>query len=431
MASTIPHRSLRLLCAAGVAALLMALAGAAWAADAPVPLIAKNKPVDWWFVFKFNSKEPFSGCGPGSRDQTCPFDPDPGSVRLGRGAHFSQQYAFASSASGKLNMGKQCLGMTEDDPVGATFSKIYNGDYFYVVWNDQFYNDPKIKACGKGCGHSKGILAWNEAGDGLVMQVSTPSWPGSGNKDFPRRLGNTLGCIAKPNNLIYSQHFFALKLNRDGVGKVLDALINASVGTDPKKPQIVRQGGPPEIVAKVKKLATKSKSEAILQVRLTPDVTLISKPARLLVPPWQMVSALIDSADERVASWWSRNKIDTTKRNTPVTCWDGSELQSKKAGAVVIAATGHWKITVAGHVRDEAIKLTGGNNHAKIGVTTSGGKKFTIFGDLNQEGTLKPVVGDCGVSQNARGGLFFIVENHDDLFNTVTDLLEGKDGHAN
>lgn len=29
-------------------------------------------------------------------------------------------------------------------PVGATFDAVYNGAFNYVVWNDQFYNDPQI-----------------------------------------------------------------------------------------------------------------------------------------------------------------------------------------------------------------------------------------------------------------------------------------------
>jgi len=61
--------------------------------------------------------------------------------------------------------------------VGATFDQVYNGSYHYVIWNDQFYNDPNLPACGghtfcdNPWGHSKGMLAWNDDGDGFVMQV--------------------------------------------------------------------------------------------------------------------------------------------------------------------------------------------------------------------------------------------------------------------
>lgn len=38
---------------------------------APLPLVAKDQPVDWWFVFKFNGKT-FPGCGT-HVDRACPF----------------------------------------------------------------------------------------------------------------------------------------------------------------------------------------------------------------------------------------------------------------------------------------------------------------------------------------------------------------------
>src|SRR5207253_6991089 len=68
------------------------------------------------------------------------------------------------------------------------------------------------KECGGPWGHSKGTLAWNDAGEGFVLQVTTPSWPAAGSNKFPRKTdGNTLGCV-KDDNVEVSQHFFALKL---------------------------------------------------------------------------------------------------------------------------------------------------------------------------------------------------------------------------
>jgi hypothetical protein len=103
------------------------------------------------------------------------------------------------------------------------------------------------------------MLAWNDEGEGFVMQVSTPSWPASGNSSSPRKDGNTLGCVTD-NNVKVSQHFFALRLNKDDLAKVLAALQNASVVTDPANPQIVRNGGPSEVQDLVKKLGKKSAS---------------------------------------------------------------------------------------------------------------------------------------------------------------------------
>lgn len=66
--------------------------------------------------------------------------------------------------------------------------------------------------------------------------------------NFPARTtdGNTPG-TTKDNDVKVSQHFFALKLNRDDVVKVLAALNNASVVTDAQNPQLVESGGPPDI----------------------------------------------------------------------------------------------------------------------------------------------------------------------------------------
>ena len=215
------------------------------AADAPVPLLKKGHPVDWWFIFKFNAKV-FPGCGEdATRD--CPFG---GKVRAYKSA-FSQQFVFASSEDETLQKGSGCTGDTTDEPLGATFDEVYNNSYFFVIWNDQFYDAPPIASCVKFCsgpwGHSKGMLVWNDAGEGLVLQVTTPSWPGAGSKAFPRENdGNTLGCVID-NNVKVSQYFFALRLTKDDVLTVLKALQNASVATDPKNPQIVNNGGPEDI----------------------------------------------------------------------------------------------------------------------------------------------------------------------------------------
>ena len=110
---------------------------------------------------------------------------------------------------------------------------MYNGSFFYAIWNDQFKGAP-TRDKDAPWGHSKGMAAWNSAGEGFVMQVSTPSWPGAGNKDQPRKNdGNTLGCV-KDNDIKVSQHFFALKVTRDDLAKVLKALQTASVVTDSK-----------------------------------------------------------------------------------------------------------------------------------------------------------------------------------------------------
>jgi len=84
-----------------------------------------------------------------------------GSVQTKYGNHFSQQFVYASSADPALQRGTGCAGDSVNDPVGATFEQVYDHDYYFVVWNDQFYDDPKVAGCTKECGapwgHSK---AW-------------------------------------------------------------------------------------------------------------------------------------------------------------------------------------------------------------------------------------------------------------------------------
>lgn len=382
--------------------------------DAPAPLLATGHAVPWWFVFKFNTAS-FPECGNDEPQTQCLFG---GAVK-----HYSkgksQQYVFASSDNATLQKGGGCVGATTSDPVGATFDQIYNGGFHYVVWNDQFYGDPRIPACtscGAPWGHSKGIVAWNDAGHGVVMQVSTPSWPAAGSTGHPRATdGNTLGCV-QDDDVLVSQHFFALKLNELDLRRVLLALQNASVVTNPDDPQIVNNGGPTEIQDIVRTLGVKStNNKATLEV-LSTGVTLISKPSKLQVPPWQMVSALLNGEPLRAATWWATPKIPSTSSSTKIGCWDPS--LATKPGAVEIATSGQWEATTFG-----LAGMAGADyNHAKIGVSTSDGSETAIFGDLNQQGALS---GTCGSSQNGRGGLFYIV-NDKDLSQGVASLIKGS-----
>ncbi|MEK7395240.1 MAG: deoxyribonuclease II family protein, partial [Fibrobacterota bacterium] len=304
---------------------------------APRPLIAADHPVDWWFAFKLNSAK-FPGCA-GAAEQACVFG---GSVQHGK--KYGQQFVYASSAAPSLREGSTCLGDdTLVDPLGASFQQVYAGNYNYVIWNDQFYNDPVIPGCGKSCsapwGHSKGLVAWNDSGAGFVLQVSTPSWPASASKDHPRESdGNTLGCI-KDNNIRLSQHFFALRLTKDDLVLALRGIQNASVVTDPSNPQIVRNGGPEDVQKLVQGLGQKSSSHTATHTMLSTGVELISKPSQLHVPPWQMVSSILSGVPLRTASWWNRTSIATTTAETPIGCWDST---LDKPGAVEIATTGQW-----------------------------------------------------------------------------------------
>jgi hypothetical protein len=374
-------------------------------------LLSAKNPVDWWFAFKFNTAN-FPGCK-AEAVRACRFGGQPQPYSSG----FSQQFVYASSEDQNLQEGVDCLGDTLTDPVGATFDEIYNGDFNYVVWNDQFYEDPAIAGCTTYCdtpwGHSKGMLAWDANGNGLVLQVTTPSWPAAGSQLFPRMTdGNTLGCV-KDDDVLVSQQFFALRLTKPDVLIVLNALANSSVVTDAANRQIVRNGGPADIQRLVSALGKPSASRSAVIATLSTGVRLISKPSSLHVPPWQMVSALLGGHALRAATWWEDpGAIPSTTASTPIGCWDPS---LGKPGAVEIATTGKWAGRTLG--------LTGGLgtdfNHAKIGVSTSG--VDTIFADMNQDGSLS---GNCGTQQNGRGGLFYVLDDPK-LHDSIAQLISG------
>ena len=412
--------------ASGLAALGLFVAGtlhaqeglrASDAPPTPTPLLAAGKPVAWWFVFKFNAKD-FPGCGGATLDtRRCTFDPGMSPPKEKQG--FGQQYVVASSDKAELVKGEGCAGETADDPLGATYGSIFEGGYHYVAWNDQPQGHPSITGCtlNGDCsapwGHSKGLLAWNDAGEGVVLQVTTPSWPLSASKAAPRAGdANTLGCV-EDDDVKLSQHFFALKLNKEDLISVLLGMQNASVGTDPSQLQLVNNGGPEEIKALVTQLGTQSHSTAPMRVGLSSGVGLLSKPSRLQVPPWQLVSAAIGGIPLRTATFWNAPKIPTTTATTPVGCWDPA---LGTAGAVEIALSGQWE--------GKALELGSGGNHAKIGVSLLPEQPFVIFGDENQQGALS---GTCKSSQNGRGGLFFVLRNSM-LADSVRSLLKGETG---
>jgi len=397
------------------------------ALPAPTPLAGRNQPVDWMFAFKFNY-----GSFPGCTDEGKV--PAPGTPGIFGGTvqpyphGHSQQYVFATSAHPTLVKGQGCLGATLDDPLGATFAQVYNRPgYNYLLWNDQFYGQPVPTLLGP-WGHSKGLLAWNDQGQGMVLQVSTPSWPGSGSRADPRQTGNTLGAIGDDDDIEVSQHFFALKLSPADLVTVLAALNNASVVTDVRQPSIVRNGGPAAVQALVTTLGIPESERrettpspptipgppSCTIARLSTGVQIISKPNALHLPPWQVVSSLLGSRALRVASWWEEPAVFTTPRGAEIQGWPATLAQP---GAVAIATSGTWQ--------GKTLGLTGGaganHNHAKLGVTTDAGAPLSIFGDMNQMGAVR---GQMDISQNARGGTFYVLQQRE-MWSSLTQLLKG------
>jgi hypothetical protein len=415
-----------------------------------MPLAGPHEPVDWMFAYKFND-----GSFPGWDNGEKPPYGQPG-IFGGTVDDYpeglSQQYVFATSKSPKIVKGKGPIGATLTDPLGATFAQVYHQPgYFYILWNDQFYGNP-IDTAGSPHGHSKGMAAWNQDGEGFVLQVSTPSWPASGRYDVSRNSAetingvkkklvnkktgkpyeldyNTLGCI-DDDDVEVAQHFFCLKLTKADLVNVLKGLANASVVTDPTQPALCNNGGPADVQALVKSLGQLSKSKDIFTAKLSTGVELISKPSSLNVPPWQLVSAQLKSLPLRVVSWWAAPKIYSTKAGEVPGCW-GPGLGDP--GEVEIALTGSF----AG-VQIVLLGENGQNsNHAKIGISKDAKRPICIFGDENQQGAIKsgtnPDSGKaqkCNSSQNGRGGTFYVLSNAG-LFKSLTQLFAGRSAGAN
>jgi hypothetical protein len=404
--------------------------------QAPVPLVARGEPTDWWFAFKLNA-----GVFPSRDDpsRSCAFG---GSVN--RQGKFSQAYVFASQKSQKLAQGRGLIGTSDADPLGATFGQIYQGNYHYLVWNDDFSDHPKIHGSGTWA-HAKGIVAWNDQGEGVFLQVSTPSWPGSGSRLAPRPGiaatpghpavagdDNTLGCIAKPNNLMFSQHFFALKLDHRDLVLVLNALANASVITESEKdgsgrllaPSLFNNGGPADVQDAAAKVGVRRSTSTVVTLdELSTGVRLISKPSALHAPPWQVVSATLGKVPLRAATWWGdRNIFYSTDEATVVGCWP-APLKPGSYGPVKLAVTGIWDHTPFSLMAGRPNQPNG--NHAKVGVSLDPARPYVIFGDMNQQGALSGDGKTCGSAQNGRGGLFFVVSNPVLWKSVSEDLLAG------
>jgi Deoxyribonuclease II len=410
--------------------------------SAPMPLAGPNQPVDWMFAYKFND-----GSFPGWDNGEVPPFGTPG-IFGGTVDQYpeglSQQYVFATSKSPTLVKGKGPIGATTTDPLGATFAQVFfTPGYYYVLWNDQFYDNP-IESKSGSAGHSKGMAAWNDDGEGFVLQVSTPSWPASGCHTFSRNSQktidavknkqkdskgklieldyNTLGCI-DDDDVEVAQHFFCLKLTKDDLVNVLKGLINASVVTDPTKPPLCNNGGPSDVQSLVKQMGKASASKTVFTATLSSGVQLIAKPSSMAVPPWQMISAQLNSLSLRVVSWWANPNIYSTKAGEVPGCWAPG---LGTPGDVDIALTGSWAgVTV------DLIGANGRNgNHAKIGISKDPSKTICIFGDENQQGALSATPTQaCHSSQNGRGGTYYVVNNAG-LFKSLTQLFAGRTAGA-
>ena len=202
---------------------------------------------------------------------------------------------------------------------------------------------------------------------------------------------------ARTTIVAFSQHFFALKLNKADVVTVLAGAAERERRHRSGKPQIVqrRPGGRSQWSRSrraISKERRRSHQERASRGR-DPDLEAVrpgmSRPGRWFRRCWAMPG-------ERSATWWMKPWIyhQMARRGSML----GRATLGPKPGPVAIAGTG------AGMSRDQPHRPL---NHAKFGTTTSADKRFSILGDLNQQGAIAPP--GCDKSQNGRGGLFFVV----------------------
>merc|ERR1712032_666902 len=158
-----------------------------------------------------------------------------------------------------------------------------------------------------------------------------------------------------------------------GTKAVLEALQRASVVTDPANAQLMKlSDGPSDLANLAKTLGNVVTSTSPYRATLSVDsVTLIAKPHSLSVPPWQLVSSIVEEP-LRVATCWATPKILSAKAGTPG-CWDANLAEPKE---VQIALSGKWGGKVIGMKGSSSPD----GNHAKIGHSLGG--NLSIFGDM-------------------------------------------------
>ena len=473
----------------------------------PRPFIGSKDSVNWWFCFKFPfipDKNNYNFCdkklpqscltgsfhGPDNLPQVfikenfqCKWDINPYESSYSPNSlikekvnflkknntyyknQWSLQYLIATDKEPKLKKGVGCLGMTNEDPLGSTFNQIYNNNCNYLIYNDQFYSDPisgpDIVAFGTGYAHAKGMLAWDNNGDGIWLQVTTPNWPKCGSKKFATSWdGNTLGC-GLDNNIEASQHFFCICINKIDVINILNGYIQTFIITDNSKPQLVYllKNCPREIKKLVDQLQIPEFiktwdsscpknypkgsrkppqiNKKYLNMNLQgvgnifKDIKVVFKPSKLRVPPWQYMSTMLNSVDIYSATWWQPPAIPSTPRNIKPDCPDWqSFFGDKLPGEVSIVKTGKWENIKFSLTASEISN----KNHAKFGV----GKidDICIFSDINQQGAVRCGSGIytckntappesptcCATGQNYRGGAWIILPNKI-LANSLRELF--------
>jgi len=141
------------------------------------------------------------------------------------------------------------------------------------------------------------VLAWNDDGDGVVLQVTTLGVAGLRQQEVHAQERQYARLHQAAEQCSERAALLLREAQQDDVVHMLDALENSSVVTDVMPGGARHNGGPQEIKDRVKVLGQKSDSTEVKQFKLSTGILLVSKPSALHVPPWQMLSSVLDSVD--------------------------------------------------------------------------------------------------------------------------------------
>nr|AIG56182.1 secreted protein [Achlya hypogyna] len=293
--------------------------------DEVFALDGDGRPVAWWFVLKLPAQV---------RSATGTFMPTPcdcappacASPEEPLRAH-GLCYLYADANNPVLrhfrDVGYDCLGQGGRDPVSQTLRQKQTATH-WGYFNDQLnglaFMQQKSLVCGGSSSfnaHSKGMVAFEAATGGFVLQTSTPNFPDPSSPAFV-----PLGCQAD-NNVEYAQHLFAMSLDAaelltlatgwqsarlcsaNHYHTLHDLLVSPSLANASSSLPPVAQAVARALVEE--RLTPSASSQKTVVTKGSPvAVSGLFKSHRAQVPPWAMAASAYAS-DVSVASWWDEN----------------------------------------------------------------------------------------------------------------------------
>lgn len=406
--------------------------------------------VDWWFVLKL-PQQVFDDVAYTEEHCRCnhPICNFKNKNDVGSGLCFL--YADSNNPELKFysDLGYDCLGQGSKDPVSQTLSQLTSTEQnmnstYWGYFNDQFYglhgekNSKSYQCSGSDTlnAHSKGSFQYDEVNGGFYLQSSIPNFPNPGDTFVP------LGCQSE-NNVMFSQHVFAMSLNTSEMERLGEALQsatlcstnfytskNATFGSsltskllqDSKESSMYRSFVQPYSGSEQRDIRPQSTHIQIRTLFQSIPIDVIVKSKNTLMHPWALVASKLQT-DISVASWMdnsygipsicSSDEYFFTNHSFCLLDLSGNETLLSPSGNPLYnienLIEAKFNETIQWHLFGGEGK---GRNHAKWAVETPRKPSRTnriIFGDMNQQGF--PCSKDCSGSQLGRGGTFFSLDN--------------------